>query len=278
VTEKVILNVALTGMVPTKRENPALPETAEEIAEDCARVRDLGASIVHVHAREGGLPTQKREVYADILRAVRARCPDLILCASCSGRNVPELEARAAVLDLEGDAKPDMASLTLGSLNFPRQASVNAPETIAGLAERMYARGIRPELEVFEVGMADLSRYLLRKGVLRPPLYFNLLLGSLGTISLSPLNLGTLLAALPEGAVWAAAGIGRFQLAANVMALAAGGHVRVGLEDNLHFDAARRDPATNPRLVERIAAIARSLGREPASPAETRGILGLPSR
>lgn len=276
--DRVILNLAVTGMVPTKEQNPHLPVTPEEIARDCARCRDLGVSIVHLHAREDGEPTWRREVYARVIDAVRDRCPDVIVCVSCSGRHVREVEKRAAVLELEGDRKPELASLTLGSMNFPTQASVNAPETVRCLAERMKERGIVPELEAFEVGMIDWAHYLIRKGVLRPPYYFNLLLGSRGTAALSPLNLGTMLAALPDGAIWSVAGIGRYQLRANVMALAAGGHVRVGLEDNIWMDGKRTDLATNPRLVERVVRIARELGREPATPAEAREIIGLPPR
>jgi len=275
---RLILNLACTGMVPTKRQNPALPETPEEIARDVRRCRERGASIVHLHARIDGVPTYRKESYANIIAAVREACPDIVVCVSCSGRNFPALEQRAEVLELDGDLKPEMASLTLGSLNFPRQASVTDPAMIAGLAERMQARGIVPELEVFDLGMLEVSHYLLRKKVLRPPLYYNILLGSLGTASLSPLNLGTLLAALPEGATWALAGIGRFQLAANTMAISAGGHIRVGLEDNLYFDSARTKPATNAMLVERAATIARLCEREPATPAEARALIGLAQR
>ena len=274
----LIINVALTGMVPRKAQNPHLPETPEEIAADAARVRDLGASIVHLHAREAGLPTHRRDAYARIVAAVRERAPDLIICVSCSGRTVTELAQRAEVLELEDDLRPDMASLTLGSFNFPSQASVNTPETIAGLAGRMAERGIVPELEVFETGMIETSRYLLLKGILKTPLYYNLLLGSRGTAACTPLNLGTMLAALPDGATWALAGIGRFQFGAHLMAIAAGGHVRVGLEDNLWHDAARTTPATNAGLVERIVSIAREAGRQPASPAEARAMIGLPAR
>lgn len=275
---KLIVNLAPTGMVPTKEQNPALPESPAEIAADCRRCRDLGASIFHIHAREEGRPTHRKELFAAILSEVRAKVPDAILCVTCSGRNVAELAKRAEVLELEGELRPDMASLTLGSLNFPGQASVNAPETIAGLAARMRERGILPELEAFEVGMVEVAHALLRRGVLSRPLYFNLLLGSLGTISLNPLNLGAMIAALPQGATWAVAGIGRFQLAANVMGIAAGGHVRVGLEDNIHWDEERTTLATNPRLVERVVGIARAMGREPATPDETRAMIGLPPR
>jgi uncharacterized protein (DUF849 family) len=275
-SEPVILNLAATGMVPMRDDTPHVPLTPAEIAEDCALCRELGVSVVHLHAREeDGTPTHRKEAYARIIAAVRERAPDLVVCVSCSGRRVRELEKRSEVLELEGDVKPDMASLTLGSMNFPGQASVNAPDVIEGLARKMADRGIRPELEAFETGMIDVSRYLLRKGILREPLYYNLLLGSRGTAALDPLNVGAMLAALPAGAAWGLAGIGRYQLRANVMALCSGGHVRVGLEDNIWFDEERTTLASNPMLVRRVVDIARALGRRPATPVEARAILGL---
>jgi uncharacterized protein (DUF849 family) len=171
-----------------------------------------------------------------------------------------------------------MASLTLGSLNFPKQASVNQPDVIRRLAERMAERGIVPELEVFDFGMVDYAKFLIGRGVLRPPLYFNLLLGSLGTLSASPFNLSALTVALPDDAVWAGAGIGRFQFWVNSMAIAMGGHVRVGLEDNLWLDVEKTRPATNVDLVERLVRLAESAGREVATPAEARELIGLPAR
>jgi 3-keto-5-aminohexanoate cleavage enzyme len=171
-----------------------------------------------------------------------------------------------------------MASLTLGSLNFPGQASVNEPSTILGLAERMYERGIMPELEVFDFGMVDFGKYLLERGVLRPPSYFNLLLGSLGTLSASPLHLSLLAQALPAESTWAAAGIGRFQFAVNALAIASGGHVRVGLEDNLWLDAGKEQLASNAGLVERLVTLARACGREVATPEQARAAIGLPQR
>jgi len=234
---------------------------------------------VHLHARDDdGRPTYRAEVYAEIVAGVRERCPDAIVCVSTSGRVFKTLEERSEVLDLDGELKPEMASLTLGSLNFPTQASVNEPATIAALAQRMAERGIVPELEVFDLGMVDYARYLVGRGVLRPPLYFNLLLGSLGTLSASAFNLGALVQALPEGSTWAAAGIGRFQLPVNGMAIAAGGHVRVGLEDNLWLDAGKERAATNPDLIARLVTIARACEREIATPAEARALIGLPAR
>jgi 3-keto-5-aminohexanoate cleavage enzyme len=276
---RLILNVALTGMVPRKVENPALPVTPDEIAEDARLCVEAGASIVHLHARDSeGAPTEEPEAFADIIRRIRSACDDVIVCVTTSGRRFPEFERRAQVLELEGDVKPEMASLTLGSLNFPKQASINEPETIWRLAERMNERGIVPELEVFDFGMADYAKFLIRHGILRPPFYANLLLGSLGTLSASPFNLATLAASLPEGTTWAAAGIGRYEFWVNAMAITMGGHVRVGLEDNLFMDTEKTVPATNVSLVERLVRLAQAAGREVASPAEVRALIGLPPR
>jgi uncharacterized protein (DUF849 family) len=275
---KLIINLAGTGMVPGKADNPAVPITPREIADDCGRCYALGASMLHLHARdEQGRPTWKPEIYRDIVPRVREQCPGAVICLSTSGRNFKEFEQRAAVLDLDGDAKPDMASLTLGSLNFPSQASVNEPSMIKALAERMRERGIVPELEVFDFGMLDYAKYLIEREILRPPYYFNLLLGSLGTLRATPFHLASLVMALPEKATWGGAGIGRFQFFVNSLAITMGGHVRVGLEDNLFMDAGKQRQASNPALVERLARLAESVEREIAKPAETRAMIGLPA-
>jgi len=273
--DKLIINAALTGIVPGKADNAHVPIAPEEIAADVRRCRDAGASIVHLHARdETGQATWRKDIYRRILQAARDACPDIVLCVSTSGRIFRRFDERSAVLDLT-DPAPEMASLTLGSFNFPNCASVNEPSMIEALARKMYERGIVPEWECFEIGMVEYSHFLIRKGVLVPPYYCNILLGSRGALSAAPFNLAAAVRALPEGTVWAAAGIGRFQFRVNTMAIAMGGHVRVGLEDNIWFDDARTDPATNPRLVERLARIGRAVGREPATPDETRAIIGL---
>lgn len=276
-TDELIINLCPTGMVPTRADTPHVPLTPEEVAADVRRCAELGVSIVHVHPRdESGLPTQSASRARDFLAAVRAAAPEVILCATTSGRVVPDLEPRAAVLDLDGDARPEMASLTLGSMNFPRQASINSPDTIKGLAQRMRERGIVPEWEVFELGMIDFAHYLRAHGLLADPVYANILLGSLGTLAATRQNLVLAAERLPAGSIWAGAGIGRFQLEVNTLAIDMGGHVRVGLEDNIWYDDARTDLATNPRLVERIVRIARAVGREPSSPAWVRERLGIP--
>lgn len=278
-SDELIINLAPTGMVSTRAQTPHVPLTPDEVAADVRRCRDAGASIVHLHPRDPtGRPSQSPEVAAAFIRAIRAAVPDIVVCITTSGRIDPGLAGRAAVLDLDGDLAPEMASLTLGSNNFPRQASVNAPDVIAGLATRMVERGIVAEWEVFELGMLDYAAYLRSKGLLPDPVYVNLLLGSLGTMAATPFNLAIAVERLPPGATWAAAGIGRFQRTMNQLAIAMGGHVRVGLEDNLWYDDERTELATNVRLVERLVRVGRSMGREPATPADVRARLRLPPR
>jgi len=275
----LVINVALTGMVPRRRVYPAVPEQPGEIAADAAACMAAGATNLHLHARDlSGEPSVSREIYADIVRRVRAHAPDVVICVSTSGRVHREFEQRSEVLGLDGWLKPDLASLTLGSLNFPKHASINEPAMIHRLAEAMIERGIVPELEIFDVGMLDYAHYLIGRGVLKPPFVFNLLLGSLGTLGASAENLAMLVRRLPAGAYWQAAGIGRAQWPVNALGVTMGGHVRTGLEDNLHMDLARHDPATNPRLVSRLATLAAALGRPLATTAQARALLGLPAR
>lgn len=277
--EPLIVNAALTGMVPTKADNPAVPITPEEVGADAEAVVRAGAAIVHLHARDlDGSPTWKPDVYRRVIAAVRERCPEVVICVSTSGRTFRRLEERGAVLDLDGDERPELASLTLGSLNFPKQASVNEPDMIRALAERMSDRGIVPELEVFDLGMVDYAVYLIEREILKPPFYFNILLGSLGTLSATPFNLATIVRALPPGSTWSAAGIGRFQQRMNGLGIAMGGHVRVGLEDNLFMDLDKTAQATNPALVARVVDMARAFGRPTATPDGAREAIGLPRR
>jgi uncharacterized protein (DUF849 family) len=274
--EPLIINVALTGMVPTKDTTPHVPMSAGEILEDVARCQELGASIVHLHARdEYGRPTHRAEQFAPLVEGARAIDPELVVCVTCSGRRVSSLEQRAEVLELDGAAKPDMASLTLGSNNFMTGPSVNPPEVIRGLAQRMRERGVAPELEVFEPGMASFGRHLAREGLLPDACYVNVVLGSLGTSPLSPFPLAAFLGEIPASWTWALAGVGRFQLDANATAIALGGHVRVGIEDNIWFDRERTAHATNADLVGRVARLAALLERPLATPADVRVRLGL---
>jgi uncharacterized protein (DUF849 family) len=278
-TRPLVINAALTGMMPRRRDFPAVPEQPDEIARDAAACLAAGASTLHLHARDrDGEPSVSPALYAEIIRRVRADAPDVVICVSTSGRVHRRFEDRAAVLALDGDARPDMASLTLGSLNFPKQASVNDPEMIRALAETMKVRGIVPELEVFDAGMLDYAHYLIDRGVLVPPFVFNLLLGSLGTLAATAENLAMLVRRLPPGSHWQAAGIGRAQWPMNALAVSMGGHVRTGLEDNLYMDPQKTEPASNPRLIARVARLAAAVGRPTASAVQARQMLGLAQR
>lgn len=271
-SDKLIINAAITGGVFTKKDSPFLPVSIVEITDCARRVQDAGAAILHLHARNlDQSPSYAADVYQGLIRNLRSACGDLIICASLSGRHISDVNQRSAALM----ARPDMASLTLGSANFVTQPNINSPDTIQELASRIYTSGAIPELEVFDTGFINYAHYLIKKGVLRPPYYFNIILGSLGSAPLDLITLGNMVKLLPEGAVWAVGGLGRYQLDANVLGIAAGGHVRVGLEDNLYFDRQRADLADNVRLVERIVRIARESGREPATPGEVRRLLGM---
>ncbi|MBM4053827.1 MAG: 3-keto-5-aminohexanoate cleavage protein [Planctomycetes bacterium] len=275
--DKLIINVALTGTVHNQNDNPNLPVAIDEIVTDCYRCYCAGASVFHIHARdENGKPDFHSARYAKIIAKVREKCPDAIICVSTSGRVFKLFEQRSEVLDLNGKTKPDMASLTLGSFNFPGQVSMNEPDIIRRLAEKMYQNGIAPELEIFDLGMIDYAKYLIEKKILQKPLYCNFLLGSLGTISASPFHLATLVNSLPLNSVWAGAGIGRFQFYVNAMSITMGGHVRVGLEDNLYLDIEKKQLATNLELVERLVKLAHVAGREICTPGEARNMIGLP--
>jgi uncharacterized protein (DUF849 family) len=270
---KFIVNACLTGMVGRRHHNPSLPVTVEKVARDAEAVIALGAAMIHVHARdENEEPDWRPEPYQQIVRAVRAVSEEVIVCVSTSGRKVADVERRTACLDI--DPRPDMASLTLGSLNFLREGVVNSPQTVRALAERMRALGVRPELEIFDVGMARAAARLIDEGLVSRPAYANILLGNAGSASTAPADLAAILAHLPADLVRSIAGIGGEQLRANLLGMIHAHGVRVGLEDNLFLDA-RKTPASNAALVERVVRLGRELGLEPATPRAVRAALAL---
>ncbi|NYZ74140.1 3-keto-5-aminohexanoate cleavage protein [Candidatus Micrarchaeota archaeon] len=273
---KLIIHVALTGNYSMKSVNPHVPYGPEEIAEDARRCFKAGASSFHIHAREAdGKPSYRKELFEEIVAKVKAGCPGAIICLTTSGRVFKTFGQRAAVLDIDGKLKPDFASLSLGSMNFPKEPSINSPEMIENLARKMLERGIRPELEAFETGMVNHSAYLLRKGILQGPLHFNLFFGLPGTMPGRMVDIIHQVSSLPQGSTWCAAGGGRFQLPVNMAAILMGGHVRVGLEDNLFYDNEKTVPATNEMLVQRVVRVANELGRPIAKPEEAREVLGV---
>ncbi len=272
----LIINVCLTGMIPTKSSTRHVPISVDEIVEDAIRVYDAGARIVHLHARDTeGKPAYEARYYEEMITAIRKERPDLVCCASTSGRNFKSIEQRSEVLYLTGNAKPDMASLTLGSLNFITGPSMNSLDMIQELAMIMKEKGIKPEMEVFDSGMVNVAKYLERHEMISGKKYFNILLGNINTAPATIGDLAHLSSTLPDDSVWAAAGLGGFQLPMNTLAIAAGGHVRVGIEDAIYYDYKQTKLTTNEELVKRIVRIAKELQREIATGSETRSILGI---
>jgi uncharacterized protein (DUF849 family) len=253
-----------------------VPVSPEEIVHQVLEAAELGVSMVHLHAREPekGAPTFKKDIYGSIIQGIRKKNKDIILCVSTSGRLFPEYGQRSECLDLDGDNKPDFASLTLSSVNFNKHASINSPDTIQRLAARMKETGIKPEFEVFDLGMINYAKYLIRKQYFSPPYYFNFILGNVACAQADLLHLGLMIKELPDCSIWSVGGVGNHQLKANVMGLLSGGGVRVGLEDNIWYDENRTKLATNRALIERILLIAESLGHRPYSPSEARELLG----
>lgn len=273
----LVVNFAPTGLIPTREMTPHVPVSVQEIVEDVHRAVELGITMVHLHAREEktGQTTFAREIYKLIIAGIRKIAPDLVVCVSLSGRQVTEVEKRMDPLCLEGELQPDMGSLTLSSLNFNRHASVNSPEVIQRLAREMKKRGIVPELEVFDAGMINYAGYLEKKGLLSPPHYFNLILGNISCAQADLLHLGVMVRDLPECSLWSAGGVGRVQLQVNALAVASGGGVRVGLEDNIWYDCQRTRLATNADLLQRVHLLAQINERTIMKPVELRELLHL---
>lgn len=268
--EKLMITIAPTGNVPTKAMTPHVPVTAKQIAEDIAACYEKGARVAHIHARDvEEKPTTELEIFEDIVKALDAtECP-IVRQISTGARGGKSGEARAASLVLN----PDSASLATGSSNFPTSVNANDPELIEYMAKMMLAKNIKPEIEVFDVAMIENALALQKKGLLKGPLLFNLVLGVKGSLPATPKNLFFLVDSLPSDAVWSVSAIGQKHVELSTIAIALGGHVRVGIEDNVYFE--KGVLATNEMLVERIAGIAKAVSRKLASVEDVRRIWGV---
>lgn len=275
--DKLIVNFAPTGMVPGKIDTPYVPISCNEIIEDVHKGWEEGITLVHLHIRDESTqePDYKKENFAKIIKGIRIFAPELIICVSTSGRKFNEFEKRSDVLNLEGDLKPDMGSLTLSSMNFMNQASLNDPDMVMNLAKKMLEKGIKPELEAFDTGMVNYARHLIKKGILRPPYYFNLFLGNIASAQPDLLHAGLMVKDIPDNSMVSFAGLGQFQLPVNSMAVAFGYGVRVGIEDNIWLDEKRTILAGNTIFINRIKEIARNQGREIMTSSELRKQLNL---
>ncbi|MCC5465372.1 3-keto-5-aminohexanoate cleavage protein [Pelosinus baikalensis] len=268
--EKLIITIAPTGNVPTKSMTPHVPVTPEEIAKDLVACYEKGAAVAHIHARDGeGVPTCDLQYFAQTVRLLdKAGCP-IVKQISTGARGGKSGEARAEALVLN----PLSASLSSGSSNFPTSINANEPKLVEYLAKTMLERNIKPEIEVFDTAMISNSVRLEQAGLIKEPLLFNFVLGVKGSLPATPKNLFFLYESLPHNAVWSVSVIGPQHVNLSVMAMALGGHVRVGIEDNVYYS--KGILATNVALVERIANIAKAMGREIATPEDVRRIWGI---
>ncbi len=275
--DKYILNICLTGSVPTKAMNPFVPLTTEEIVADVKSCLDAGATVFHIHARDDrGFPDWRKERYQEIITALRLLSEDAVICFTTTGRKVKELSKRVDCL--QTDPPPDMASLTLGSFNFMNDASMTDPAMIRAIAQAMEDRGVKPEIEIFDIGMARTMTRLRREGLLKAPIYANVILGNAGSAGAALSDAAAVLQHVPEDVIWCGGGIGpEAQVIANQLGLLYGKGVRVGLEDNIYVDR-KKNHATNAELARRVVESARLMGKTPYSISETRKLLGLVDR
>ncbi|HZM33349.1 MAG TPA: 3-keto-5-aminohexanoate cleavage protein [Burkholderiales bacterium] len=272
-SQPVIITVAITGAVPKKADNPAVPVTPSEQIESTHEAFEAGASLVHIHVRN---PDQSSgsspELFAKVQEGVRKHCPGMIVQFSTGGRGRDQNQ-RAAMLYL----KPDMASLATGSVNFPVQVYENPPDFVEGLAKTMLEYDIKPEVEVFDLAMLYNAANLVKKGLLKDPPHVQFVMGVPNAMparrSIFDFLRSEIKEVMPK-ATWVAAGVGRAQWEVNQWCLETGGHCRTGLEDNLKI-APDRLAASNAELVRKIADNCDKYGRKVATPAEARKILGL---
>jgi uncharacterized protein (DUF849 family) len=250
-------------MVPKKEDNPNVPISAQEIIEDVKRCHEIGITSVHIHARrEDETPAWEKFYFEKIVSGIRSFDENIVICVTTSGRDVQEIEKRSDVLTLAGECKPDMASLTLSSMNFLNQASVNDPSSIQTLAKMMLDLDIKPELEIFDMGMINFANYLIKKNLLKPPYVINLLLGNIAGLQPEFLDLGLALERIPKPSIHLVAGLGSFQRQGNTLGILSGGGVRVGLEDNIFINHETKKLASNKELLHGVKEIATVLDKK----------------
>ncbi len=270
--EKLIITAAICGAEVTKEHNPAVPYTVEEMVREAKSAFEAGAAVIHVHVREDdGTPTQDRERFRVVLDAIKEACPGVILIPSTGGATGMTPEERLQPTELF----PEMATLDCGTCNFGDDIFVNDMPTMRAFGKRMIENHIKPEYECFEIGHLDTILTMAKRGeVPGGPMQFNFVLGVSGCTPATAGNLDYLVRQLPAGSTWTATGIGRSAFPLAAIAIAMGGNVRVGFEDNIYLGKGQK-AASNGELVAKVARIAHELGREIATPEEARKILSL---
>jgi uncharacterized protein (DUF849 family) len=268
--DKVIITAALTGAMTPKDSNPHIPLTPPEIAEDAYRCYKAGAAIVHLHMRDDkGIGTMDAAKFAETANLIKEKC-NVVINMTTSGEAEAPDEKRTAHLYLQ----PEMASFDAGSFNWmPAGVFQNSPRFLENLARMMKQYGIKPEMEIFDSGFMSIVAYYTKKGLIDTPIHYQFALGVLGGMEASVENLIFLHRKLPKDSTWSAFGVGKDHLKILYATIALGGHIRVGLEDNIYY--AKGQLASNEQLVTRAVRIIKEFQKEPATPDEARELLGL---
>ncbi len=269
---KTIITVATTGAWPTKKDNPNIPLTPQEIANDVYECYQAGASIAHLHMRdEEGKGTMDKAKFEETVALIKEKCDIIINCTTSGDLNATD-ETRQAHLKA---IRPEMASYDCGSMNWQHKTVfLNTPEFLEQLGKTMQEYDVKPEIEIFDAGMIYNSLYYLKKGILKAPIHYQFVLGAAGGSTATVENLVYLKNLIPEGSTWSALGIGKGHIPIMLAAIAMGGHIRVGMEDNVMFSKTEL-AKSNAQLVTRAANLIKEAGNQVATVAEAREILGL---
>src|SRR5437660_75516 len=268
--QPVMITAAMVGAEVTRDQQPNLPTTPQEIIEAAVECYKAGAAIIHLHVRDAeGNPTQDAGIFREVVEGIRALC-DVITQVSTGGAIWMSADERLQSIE----CRPDMATLTTGTVNFGEGVFMNNRQLVETFARRLRDYGIVPEIEVFDVGMIDEALRLRSMSLITDPLHFDFVMGVPGGIGPNPAHLVHMVHSLPMGSTWSVAGIGRHQLTLGVIALAMGGNVRVGFEDNIYYRKGQL-AKSNAELVARIARMAQELDRPVATPEQAREMLQL---
>ena len=269
---KVIITVATTGAWPSKKDNPNIPLTPKEIAEDVFECWKAGAAIAHLHMRDDdGLGPRDKEKFRETISLIREKCDIIINCTTSGDLNANDENRMAHLIEL----KPEMASYDAGSMNWMHNSLfLNTPQFLEKLGATMIENQVKPEIEIFDAGMVYNALYYLKKGFLKAPLHFQFVLGAAGGTAATVENLVYLKSLIPKDSTWSALGIGSGHIPIMLTGIAMGGHLRVGMEDNV-FYAKNQLATSNAELVARAARLIRESNKTVASSEDARNILGL---
>ncbi len=269
----MVITAAMVGAETTRAQTPHLPITADEIGEAAAKCREAGAAMVHIHARTAdGAPSQDTELFRAAIRAIRARC-DILVQVSTGGAVGMSVDERCGPLKLTGADRPDMATLSTGTVNFGDDVFWNPRPLVRDIATRIKALGLKPEIECFDAGMIDEARALAKEGFITLPAHFDFVLGVGGALGATTEALDFMRSYLPAGSTWTCAAMGRHQLPFVELSAERGGNARVGLEDNIYL--AKGVLGRNDELVAEAARRAQAKGRTLATPQQARELLRL---